>query len=111
MKRKIFVYIAGPISKGDYQTNLKLAVDGADAVRDAGMVPYSPAVASFLAQMFRPRSYEFWMEEDFALIGQCDALLRLPGESSGADREITFSKEHGIPVFYGIKELKEWAAL
>lgn len=31
--------------------------------------------------------------------------LRLPGESSGADREEEFARKLGIPVFYSISEL------
>ena len=32
----------------------------------------------------------------------------MPGESSGADIEVEWMKEHGKPVFYEISKLAEW---
>jgi hypothetical protein len=37
-----------------------------------------------------------------------DPLLRLPGESSGADAEVEYAKAHNIPVFYNKADLIEW---
>ena len=34
-----------------------------------------------------------------------NALLRLPGESSGSDREVAHAQDHGIPVFFDIGDL------
>jgi len=36
----------------------------------------------------------------------CDCVLRLEGESPGADAEVVLAKKKGIPVFYSIDELK-----
>src|SRR5450631_1520130 len=36
------------------------------------------------------------------LIRMCDAVLRLPGASSGADNDVKLAKERGIPVYYNI---------
>jgi hypothetical protein len=33
------------------------------------------------------------------LIGRCDAVLRLPGASKGADEDVRLAKEMGLPVF------------
>jgi hypothetical protein len=38
---------------------------------------------------------------------KCDALLRLPGESIGADIEVAFARQIGQPVFYSVSELKK----
>ena len=35
--------------------------------------------------------YETWMEYDLAWLGACEALLRLPGHSPGADREVRYA--------------------
>jgi hypothetical protein len=35
----------------------------------------------------------------------CDCVLRLPGESKGADAEVKFAQEIGKPVYYSIAEL------
>jgi hypothetical protein len=39
------------------------------------------------------------------LIERCDAILRLPGESKGADNDIRLANERGIPVYYNINEI------
>jgi hypothetical protein len=41
------------------------------------------------------------MRMDFDWLRACDVLLRLPGESSGADREAALAREFGIAVFEG----------
>jgi hypothetical protein len=33
------------------------------------------------------------------LIARCDAVLRLPGESKGADEDVRLAKERGLQVF------------
>jgi hypothetical protein len=55
--------------------------------------------------MMFPHTYEFWTEIDLEWILRCDALLRLPGDSTGADAEIKFATEHNIPVFYSVWDL------
>ncbi|MFN8376939.1 MAG: DUF4406 domain-containing protein [Anaerolineae bacterium] len=39
------------------------------------------------------------------LIERCDAILRLEGESKGADNDVKLAKERGIPVYYSIDEI------
>jgi hypothetical protein len=39
------------------------------------------------------------------LIERCDAILRLPGESKGADNDVKLANERGIPVYYHIDEV------
>ena len=39
------------------------------------------------------------------LIERCDAILRLPGESKGADNDIRLAHERGIPVYYAIDDI------
>ena len=33
------------------------------------------------------------------LLARCDAVLRLPGASQGADEDVRLAKERGLPVF------------
>jgi hypothetical protein len=37
---------------------------------------------------------------------RCDCLFRLPGKSSGADREVEFAEKHGIPVYRTYEEVE-----
>lgn len=39
------------------------------------------------------------------LIERCDAILRLPGESKGADNDVKLAHERGIPVYYDFNEI------
>ncbi len=48
------------------------------------------------------------MEIDFAWLESCDVVLRLDGESSGADREVEHAKNKGIKVVYSFIELIEY---
>ena len=39
------------------------------------------------------------------LLTHCDAVLRLPGESRGADQDVAIARERGIPVYERIAEI------
>ena len=39
------------------------------------------------------------------LLERCDAVLRLPGESRGADLDVARARELGLPVYFSIDEL------
>ncbi|MBL8120027.1 MAG: DUF4406 domain-containing protein [Anaerolineae bacterium] len=44
------------------------------------------------------------------LIERCDAILRLPGESKGADNDVRLAHERGIPVYYNIADIPAYTA-
>ncbi len=39
------------------------------------------------------------------LLQHCDAVLRLPGESSGADKDVEIAQERGLPVYRSLEEI------
>jgi hypothetical protein len=39
------------------------------------------------------------------LLQHCDAVLRLEGESKGADNDVKIAKERGIPVYYRLEDV------
>jgi len=39
------------------------------------------------------------------LLQHCDAVLRLPGESTGADQDVAIARERGIPVYHRPDEI------
>jgi hypothetical protein len=39
------------------------------------------------------------------LLEKCDAVLRIPGASKGADLDIKIAKERGLEVYYHINEI------
>jgi hypothetical protein len=102
-----YVYVAGPYT-GDEEANVARAIDAATVLLRSGLFPYVPHLAHFWEQQ-HAHHYEVWMNLDFAWVRRCDALLRLNGESKGADREVALARELGIPVFYSVMEVLVWA--
>ena len=39
------------------------------------------------------------------LLAHCDAVLRLPGASTGADQDVAIAHERGLPVWYRIEDV------
>jgi hypothetical protein len=39
------------------------------------------------------------------LLEHCDAVLRLPGASTGADQDVAIAKSRGLPVYYDLDEI------
>jgi hypothetical protein len=75
-----------------------------------GFVPFVPhlsALWDIVDGESSPITYDDWLKYDFAWIDCCDALLRMPGESRGADMEVEYARSKGIPVSYSIADLIE----
>lgn len=102
------VYIAGPISK-DPLGGTRAAIEAASALADLGCAPYVPHLC-VLWEISKPRKYEDWMRLGFEWLASCDALLRLPGESAGADAEVGVAEEMDIPVFHDLVDVRAWVA-
>ena len=39
------------------------------------------------------------------LLRHCDAVLRLPGASTGADNDVRLATERGLPVYHDVAEI------
>ena len=102
-----YIYIAGPYSKGDTFMNIRHALTVAEELIAAGFEPYVPHLAGFWHYL-SPHAYDYWMKRDEAWLLKCDALVRIPGESEGADKEVSVALLHSIPVLmenYDIQEV------
>ncbi len=99
------IYVAGPYTKGDPVMNTRNTIMAAEELVRMGHVPYIPHLSMFW-HVVAPHPYEFWLEYDKAWLVCCNALLRLPGESSGADKEVALAHELGIPVYYSLDEIR-----
>lgn len=102
---KIKVYIASPYTIGDCAVNVRRQMICNDALISAGYAPYAPLIHSHFQHMMHPRPYDDWTSLDLDWVLGCDVVLRLSGESNGADGEVAFAKKHSIPVVYSIEEL------
>jgi len=41
------------------------------------------------------------------LLEKCDAVLRIAGESKGADQDVEIAKQRGLKVYYSLSEIPE----
>ncbi|WP_229907598.1 DUF4406 domain-containing protein [Amycolatopsis oliviviridis] len=44
------------------------------------------------------------------LLHHCDAVLRLPGESTGADQDVAIALSRGLPVYHHIEDIPGYQA-
>jgi hypothetical protein len=100
---KKWVYIAGPYSS-DPVKNTGDAIDQAEDLSRHGFHPIIPHVC-LLWHFRHEHDYQFWMDWGDELLKKCDAVLRFPGYSPGADIEVAAAKQYGIPVFLNLSQL------
>jgi hypothetical protein len=98
------VYIASPYTKGDVAVNVKKSMDMANELMDLGYAPFAPLYSHF-QHMLHPRPYFSWLKIDLEWVNVCDCVLRMEGESTGADGEVDYAKKLSIPVYYSVSEL------
>jgi hypothetical protein len=84
--------------------NTYRAIQAADELAEMGFVPFVPHLAH-LWHTVSPHPYEFWLAYDLHWLRLCHAVLRLPGESDGADREVAEAVRLGIRVFTSTQAL------
>lgn len=102
--RRSRVYVAGPITRGDQFANVRNGILAGNELADKGYAPYVPHLTCYW-HAITPRAYESWTALDNEWIPLCDALLRIPGESPGADKEVELAVSLGIPVYYSMDDL------
>ena len=105
------VYVAGPYIRPDPVENTHKTIQVAETLHASGLVTAYVPHLSLLWHLVAPHDAEHWYDYDLAILARCDALLRIPGESTGADNEVKFAQDehHPIPVFYDIDALLAWA--
>lgn len=97
------VFISGPYTLGDVALNVRRAITAGQRVLDAGHVPFVPHLFHFWHLLY-PAPIQQWYDLDLIWLRQCEALIRVPGNSPGADVEEEQAKEWGIPVYGSVTE-------
>lgn len=116
--RRMMILIAGPYRSGtgdDPQkmaANLKRLEQASYPIFQAGHVPMIgewvalPIWHSSGGQTVGDALYDEILHPTAGrLIEHCDAILRLPGDSKGADNDVRLAHERGIPVYYALDEI------
>lgn len=97
-------YLSGPITKGDRQHNFDQAADAQRRLMAAGFAVLNPMLTMLLPGAW-DIPHSTWIDNDLPWIAKAKAVLRLPGESVGADQEVAFARLKGISVYDDIDHL------
>ena len=121
--RPLLILIAGPYRSGTGDDPAKLAANltrleqAAWPLFRAGHVPMIgewvalPVLRSAGASgVGDPLAAQVLYPTAQRLLAHCDAVLRLPGGSTGADNDVAIAEERGLPVYYRIEDVPGVAA-
>jgi hypothetical protein len=100
------VYIAGPYSADtplEIEQNVAIAITAGNKIAGVGFAVFIPHLYHYWQQWYY-QEYDFWMRQDKELLNRCDCLVRLPGKSNRADKEVhhALTVLH-IPVWFGVE--------
>ncbi|WP_405374508.1 MULTISPECIES: DUF4406 domain-containing protein [unclassified Microbacterium] len=124
MTTPLLILIAGPYASGTggdpdlMAANLRRLEEAAWPIFRAGHIPMIgewvalPVLASAGATgPTDPLATEVMYPTADRLLQHCDAVLRLPGESKGADQDVAIATERGLPVYRSLAEVPGVAEL
>ncbi|MFI8632070.1 DUF4406 domain-containing protein [Microbacterium sp. NPDC077663] len=116
--RPLLILIAGPYASGTggdpelMRRNLKRLEEAAWPIFRAGHIPMIgewvalPVLHSAGASgPLDPLAKQVMYPTAERLLQHCDAVPRLPGESTGADQDVAIARERGIPVYTSLEEI------
>ncbi|WP_200892746.1 DUF4406 domain-containing protein [Microbacterium azadirachtae] len=123
MTKPLMILIAGPYASGTggdpalMAQNLARLEEAAWPIFRAGHIPMIgewvalPVLSSAGATgPGDPLATEVMYPTAERLLQHCDAVLRLPGESRGADQDVAIAEGRGIPVYRSLEEVPGIAA-
>jgi len=94
--KRLVVYVAGPLGDPPALAHVAMAQRAATAVRGFGHVAIVPHLSAY-EDAVEPRPRRAWLDDDLEIVSRCDVVLRLPGDSPGADEEVAHAEALGIP--------------
>src|SRR5947209_6345445 len=117
------ILIAGPYRSGTgddpdlMERNLRRLEEAAWPIFQAGHIPMIgewvalPVLRSAgVDSVSDPRAERVMYPTAQRLLEHCDAVLRLPGESTGADQDVAIARERGLPVYHEFDEIPRCVA-
>lgn len=102
--RRTVVYIACPMTKGGFTNNVRNCLRIAQELKVKGYSPIAPVLTWFWDMLY-PEKLQDWLQYDFGLIAVSDCVLRLQGESDGADAELDYAVRNDVPIYLTMCEL------
>ena len=123
MTTPLLILIAGPYRSGTddrpelMAANPRTLEEAAWPIFRAGHVPMIgewvalPVLASAGATgVLDPLAEEVMYPAAERLLHHCDAVLRLPGASAGADQDVRIAQERGLPVYFSVEDVPGYVA-
>lgn len=101
------VYISGPITLGNRTMNFANAANMQMQLMEEGFAVFNPMLSILHPDAWNI-DHRSWMDNDLPWVAASDVVLRLPGESKGADEETEFAETNVIPVVYSYATLLKW---
>ena len=93
------VYIAGPVtSSGTQADNMRRALEVANLLALHGHTPFIPHLM-FAWEVHTPMTHDQMMAQCKAWLEACEAAVRIPGFSKGADTEEVWARDLNIPFY------------
>ena len=123
MTTPLLILIAGPYRSGTddnpelMAANLRALEEAAWPIFRAGHVPMIgewvalPVLSSAGATgVLDPLAEQVMYPTAERLLHHCDAVLRLPGASTGADQDVRIAEERGLPVYFRVEDIPGYVA-
>ena len=120
--KRMMILIAGPVRSGtdgspaQINENLAKLAQAALAVYQAG---HTPVIGEWLALPLAQTAGSARIGDEISeaflypvahrLIGHCDAILRLPGASAGADNDVRLGQSLGLTLFSRPEEVPRFS--
>ena len=117
-KKPLTVLVSGPYRSGTngdpvlMKANLRTLEDAALKLFRKGHIPIVVEWLAFpLSKVARTTKIDDYYQCELLypvaarIILKCDAVLRLPGKSKGADSDVLIALQNNIPVFYELDDL------
>lgn len=115
MKTPLLILIAGPYRSGTdgnpalIARNLARLEEAAAPIHRLGHVPMIGEWVALPVLRGMEESDtadgDVMYETAHRLLQHCDAVLRLPGASAGADKDVEIALERGLPIYRALEEI------
>lgn len=117
MSKPLLILIAGPYRSGTNDEphllarNLEVLESAAWPIFEAGHIPMIgewvalPVMRGINSVVGDDASLTVLTPTAERLLQHCDAVLRLPGDSTGADNDVRIATARGIPVYTSIGQI------
>lgn len=104
---KLKVYIASPYTIGSKLANVDRSMQVANELINLGFAPFIPLLNHFQNNEY-PQPEKIWLSLDLDWVESCHCVLRLGGESTGADNECDYADKLAMPVFRSVEQIVNW---